>query len=311
MLTKQLTSCLLLITLTSYSIGNVDPFFSKRTISSTPAPSPAPSPARPSTQPAPMQPKPSRPIAPRPTRPKPQQRTNSESFMGSMAEVAATVAPQVAVAAVAWYADARLYYIGAGIIGLSAAAYAFYRWNNQSKQIIAEPTPEPIVDDAQILFNACLHDNVQELRSVLDRNPSLIESLNHEGITPLIAASSQGSRKVVIELLNRNAKIDKVVHNGTTALKVAAAYGHVNVVKELIRRGASMEPNAQTPFSVLMVAVWHGQVEVVKILLEHGANLHTRVSFSAMDIAQHLMKTDLTPNERRAYEAIAHELSKR
>lgn len=298
MLIKQTILLLLLSIPTLHGTRNVDPFFSKRTISTNQPqlakPSSKPSSNNVSSQSSTIKPAKYRPHA------KPKSQESSSTTL---------LAP--AAAAVAWYNDTRLYYVGAGMIVASAAAYVWYKWYYQDSHSIQEPAIVLAPDDKELLFKACTNDNVQVVQEVLDRSPSLIEILNDEGITPLIAASAKGSCKVVNELLNRHAHIDAAVHNGTTALKVAAAYGHANVVKELAQRGASMEPNAETPFSALMVAVWHGQLEVVKALLEHGADIHARVSLSALDIAKGLMQSDITDREREVYGAIANELNKK
>lgn len=299
--------------ISSEAAGNVDPFFSPRTISKTPASAPTPKPV-PLTLPASIgttQPKPSakpkdvlsKPIKPlRPYTIK--HRREEEVVAGTIATAAIP-----AVAAAAWYTNTKVH-IASGIIIGGVLLGAVYLWWNQEADRMEEAETATLADETDALFEACCTNNTRALKEVLDKNPLLIAALNKDGLTPLMVACSKGCLRSAVELLDRNAQMEASVQYGTTAIKLAAAYGYVMIVQELIKRGACIEATAHTPYSALMVAAWHGQLEVVKLLLENGANVHARVSFSALEIAQGVMQSDITKREKEIYAAIARELDK-
>jgi ankyrin repeat protein len=88
-----------------------------------------------------------------------------------------------------------------------------------------------------------------------------LDDPSEEGITPLIAASSEGHVEVVKALLAAKADIDKVDKDGTNALMAACARGHLEIVKELLSGGAKINEQNGDGHSALMFA-YNGKNQV-------------------------------------------------
>lgn len=229
------------------------------------------------------------------------------------------IASSAAIVASSWCYDLKLYAFAAGA-GLVIAGVLIYLATRSQEYntvtVVSTPTPAPIpvpvpvVYTLEDLFYACKKNDTQTVRIILNAQPSLLNAQSNSGETALITASSAGSYNVVAELLNHGAYVETMASNGNTALKVACAYGHSAIAQALINAGATMEPSVQNPFSPLMVAVWHGQLEMVKLLLHNGAQRDACITFSALDIIQQLLRSEITQREREIYNAIAYELSR-
>ena len=101
-----------------------------------------------------------------------------------------------------------------------------------------------------------------------------INSLNKNGITPLIVAVIRNNEYAVEYLLNRGADVNKKSKYGTSPLDYAAT---PEIVELLVRAGADTESrmNGQTP---LIQAVYNWNTRIVNILLDAGANIEATVN---------------------------------
>jgi serine/threonine-protein phosphatase 6 regulatory ankyrin repeat subunit B len=88
-----------------------------------------------------------------------------------------------------------------------------------------------------------------------------IDDASDDGISPLIAASSEGHLEVVKLLLAAKAMVDAKDQDQTTALMAAAARGHVDVCKELVAAGASVNEQNADGHTALMFA-YNGKNQV-------------------------------------------------
>lgn len=152
-----------------------------------------------------------------------------------------------------------------------------------------------------LLCGPAFSGNLSEVKRLLSTGVEA-DAVNWHGLTPLLAASSNGYVEVVKELLGAGARVNarysfvgfdypQADYNGWTALLSASRNGHVEVVKELLGAGADINVRAgarvntkyssvgfQYPISdyngwtALMLAANHGHVEVARVLLEAGAD---------------------------------------
>jgi len=76
-----------------------------------------------------------------------------------------------------------------------------------------------------------------------EKKEGFVDGPSDEGITPLIAASSEGHSTIVPLLLNAGADVNAVDKDGTTALMAASARGHIECVEKLLETKA--DTNAQ------------------------------------------------------------------
>jgi ankyrin repeat protein len=88
-----------------------------------------------------------------------------------------------------------------------------------------------------------------------------IDYPSEEGITPLIAAASEGHTGILKLLITSQAEVNAKDKDGTTALMAASARGHLEAVKALIDAGAKINEQNEDGHSALMFA-YNGKTQV-------------------------------------------------
>lgn len=99
-----------------------------------------------------------------------------------------------------------------------------------------------------------------------------------DGDSPLLAATSVRSTRIMEILLQSGADVDYPTHNGVTSLHIAAGRGPESAVEMLIEQyGAKVnvisDKQKETP---LMVAARAGQSDIVKYLMSKGADTNAK-----------------------------------
>lgn len=98
-----------------------------------------------------------------------------------------------------------------------------------------------------------------------------IDFPSSEGITPLIAAASEGHSAILNMLISAKADINARDKDGTTALMAASARGHFDVVSALLDAGANINDQNDDGHTALMFA-YNGKTQV-ETLLERYSQL--------------------------------------
>ncbi|MEQ1582268.1 MAG: ankyrin repeat domain-containing protein [Steroidobacteraceae bacterium] len=111
-----------------------------------------------------------------------------------------------------------------------------------------------------------------------------------QGISPLLAAASDGQTEIVALLLANGVSPNANGRNGASPLFVAAANGHAAAVQRLLAAGATANATGAFGNTALIVATRNGHAPIVKLLLAAGANRQLRNTDgnSATDIANAL-----------------------
>jgi ankyrin repeat protein len=91
-----------------------------------------------------------------------------------------------------------------------------------------------------------------------------VDDASDEGITPLIAACSEGHLEVAKLIIEAKANVNAKDQDQTNALMAAAARGHAEIVKELVAAGASVnEQNADGHTALMFAYNGKNQVETL------------------------------------------------
>ena len=118
------------------------------------------------------------------------------------------------------------------------------------------------------------------------KNPTKIDTPNHEGRTPLMIASQNGHQTIVEFLIEHRTNVATVDRFGNTALHLAAEGGHIETVKLLTDATADVKVKKNDGLTPLMIASRNGHDETVKVLIEKitGANNNIGTDMDKWDI---------------------------
>jgi len=184
--------------------------------------------------------------------------------------------------------------------GHEAVARLLERARDQRGRIVAQKTEHPI-------HRAAVLGHVDDVRAMLDADPTIVDRGHPRGVTPLQLAVLGGSQQVVALLLDRGANIhasggrdlqaiDLAVWGGpgifgnwhsddpemarllisrgaTYDVTIATALGDIDVVRRMLDNAPSRiseaRPSGRRPLSA---AVEFGHDDIVKLLLERGVD---------------------------------------
>jgi serine/threonine-protein phosphatase 6 regulatory ankyrin repeat subunit B len=120
-----------------------------------------------------------------------------------------------------------------------------------------------------LFFKAVKEGNEGEVARLLDDDPSLLEKVDHEGLTPYLLAAAHGQLGVMQLLIQRGADASATTSiSGDTALHMAAWGGQEQATACLLGQGAQSthrEADGSTPF---MLACKQGHLGVVRLLAQ-------------------------------------------
>jgi len=91
------------------------------------------------------------------------------------------------------------------------------------------------------LFDVIAHDNVNDCKYILERDPSLINSVGWHGMTPLHRASTRGNLEILEILLGYGAKVNAVNGFGETPLHFACQTASLRFIRILVENGADIK----------------------------------------------------------------------
>ena len=146
------------------------------------------------------------------------------------------------------------------------------------KQVEAPPWQNDLIEAIRM-------DDVFGLSQVLSSHALTADvTLNANGVTPLMVASSLGSQNVVEWLLSNGAKANEPTKlkapaeypeaAGCTPLFMASSAGHVEIAKLLIQHGANVNQRDSRSNTPLIMASARGRLAIAKLLVEQGADIN-------------------------------------
>lgn len=120
------------------------------------------------------------------------------------------------------------------------------------------------------MFEAAGSGNLSKVKSLLGREPQLVDAPGLAGMRPLMEASLHGHRGVVELLIAEGANVNGKNANGNTALHFAAPGGHEAIVRTLLAHGADKMAENTDGEKPIDRAAKSGQKRIVVLLMRRG-----------------------------------------
>ena len=130
--------------------------------------------------------------------------------------------------------------------------------------------------DAQVgIFAAAAKGQTDELRSLVENDPALVNAYSPDGFTPLGLATFLGHAEAVEALLAAGADVNLTSRESMKMppLGSAMAVQRNDIARTLIEHGADVNGKAANDLTALHTAAARGNLEAAKLLLDHGADL--------------------------------------
>ena len=131
--------------------------------------------------------------------------------------------------------------------------------------------------DAQVgIFAAAAKGQTNELHSLVEKDPTLINAYSPEGFTPLGLAAFFGHAQAVEALLAAGADPNRTSSESMKMppLGSAMAVQRNDIARTLIEHGANVNGKAVNDLTALHTAAARGNIESAKLLLDHGADIN-------------------------------------
>jgi len=114
---------------------------------------------------------------------------------------------------------------------------------------------------ASEIHDAAMAGNVEQVRALLDANPSLVNERDTALSLPIHLAANRGHAAIVELLLSRGADINAGDRENTSPLVNAAMGNRMDVVRLLVERGAQVEAKDINGESAILSAARRANLE--------------------------------------------------
>ena len=132
---------------------------------------------------------------------------------------------------------------------------------------------------AQNIHEAAKAGNLEQLKSLLTADPSLIKSMDKDRNTPLHHAIDAGHLPAASFLIQKGADVNFANYSKETPLHIAAYNGNPEAVKLLLKHGANIAAREMRDRTPLFLACnWGRNLETVKLLITAGSDVNDKNS---------------------------------
>ena len=118
--------------------------------------------------------------------------------------------------------------------------------------------------------------DLDAMRTLLKEHPSLVNTADPQGGTPLHAATFRGDKAAVELLLSKGADVNAQKKDGWTALHFAAVNGRADIAQLLLKKGATVDAKKTDGGTPLHAAVMEGHKDIVELLIAQGADVNAK-----------------------------------
>ena len=137
------------------------------------------------------------------------------------------------------------------------------------------------------IFEAAATGQADQLRALLEKDPSLVNTYSPDGFTPLGFAAFFGQAETLNALLAAGAPVNAASREAMkmSPLGSALAVQRNDLARTLIEHGADVNAKAANDLTPLHTAAARGNLESAKLLLEHGADINAMSTDGKLPVA--------------------------
>ncbi|MFH0736701.1 MAG: ankyrin repeat domain-containing protein [bacterium] len=129
---------------------------------------------------------------------------------------------------------------------------------------------------AQDIFNVIKKGDLLQVKTIIEKDLKLLETLDEAGNTPLNIAIENNKNDIVLYLINSGCDVNAKSNKKETPLHIAARVGNKDIITRLVSKGALVNVNDAANYTPLTNAVRFKYLETVKTLVENGANINQK-----------------------------------
>jgi len=130
--------------------------------------------------------------------------------------------------------------------------------------------------DGNNLLSAAKKGDIENVKTLLEMNMSLLEFTDNDGDSVLNNAAWKGSLAVVKFLMDKGARLVHKNKIELNALHHASCKGKHETCRYLIEKGIDVNSRTKKGTTPLIMASRNGQLDTVKVLLEMGADIYAK-----------------------------------
>ncbi len=127
---------------------------------------------------------------------------------------------------------------------------------------------------AQSLEEAIRNGDVESVKSILKKNPGLLDKEVGYGLKPLHYAAYLGQKDIALYLISKGASVDEETIGHFTPTNFAVRYGNVSTAAVFLENGADIFSKTPQGESYLHFSVLSGKKEMVGFLIDKGLNVN-------------------------------------
>lgn len=152
---------------------------------------------------------------------------------------------------------------------------------------------------AQDFISLIIENGFFGVRKLLIKKPCLIEVTegNHQNMTPLAIAASNGHSQIVYWLIKNKANKDAQDVYKRTPLLLACMYNHLEVSRQLIKHGANMDIKDSNGASAIYYAITNENLSILNLLIENNSDLNIRTGDKYQHTPLHIVAAFLHKRE--------------